>query len=115
MGGDVMVRNLNAEIAAGANQPTDSTLTVSACGVGPGGPFVPAALTNFFRPSGTNASVAIALLSNPATAPCVTTVLPLVQQEYGLNASCNLSTFASCIPFGDLDAKYSDGSSACLG
>ncbi len=113
--GDLMVRNLNAAIAAGANQPTDSPLTVSACGVGPGGPFVPAALTNFFRPSGTNASVAIALLSNPATAPCVTTVLPLVQQEYGLNASCNLSTLASCIPFGDMDANYSNGSSVYHG
>src|SRR5229473_1659270 len=85
--GDLAVRNLNAAVAAGANQPTDSPLGVSACGVGPGGAFVPAALTNFFRPSGTNASVAVALLSNPATAPCVTAVLPLVQAAYGLNSS----------------------------
>src|SRR5207237_2131419 len=74
--GDFMVRNLQAAAAAGASQLTDSPFTVSGCGVGPGGPFVPAALTNFFRPSGTNASVAVALLSNPATAPCVTAVLP---------------------------------------
>lgn len=109
--GDFMVRNLNAAVAAGASQATDSPFTVSGCGVGPGGPFVPAALTNFFRPSGTNASVAIALLSNPATAPCVTAVLPLVQQEYGLNASCDLSTLANCVPFGDMDANFSNGSS----
>jgi hypothetical protein len=113
--GDLAVRNLNAAVAAGANQPTDSPLGVSACGVGPGGAFVPAALTNFFRPSGTNASVAVALLSNPATAPCVTTVLPLVQAAYGLNSSCNLSTLANCIPFGDMDANYSNGTSVYHG
>jgi hypothetical protein len=113
--GDLLVRNLNAAIAAGANQPTDSPLTVSACGVGPGGPFVPAALTNFFRPSGTNASVAIAILSNPSTAPCVTAVLPLVQAAYGLNSSCNLSTLANCVPFGDMDANFSNGTSAYHG
>jgi hypothetical protein len=109
--GDFMVRNLNAAVAAGASQATDSPFTVSGCGVGPGGPFVPAALTNFFRPSGTNASVAVALLSNPLTAPCVTAVLPLVQQAYGLNASCDLSTLANCVPFGDMDANFSNGSS----
>jgi hypothetical protein len=109
--GDFMVRNLNAAVAAGASQPTDSPFTVSGCGVGSGGPFVPAALTNFFRPSGTNASVAVALLSNPLTAPCVTAVLPLVQQAYGLNASCDLSTLANCVPFGDMDANFSNGSS----
>ena len=113
--GDLLVRNLNAAVAAGANQPTDNPLGVSACGVGPGGPYVPTALTNFFRPSGTNASVAIALLSNPATAPCVTTVLPLVQGAYGLNASCNLLTLANCIPFGDMDANFSNGSSVYHG
>jgi hypothetical protein len=109
--GDFMVRNLNAAVAAGASQATDSPFTVSGCGVGPGGPFVPAALTNFFRPSGTNASVAVALLSNPLTSPCVTAVLPLVQQAYGLNASCDLSTLANCVPFGDMDANFSNGSS----
>ena len=109
--GDLLVKNLNAAVAANQALPTESPLAVSACGVGVGGPFVPAALTNFFRPSGTNASIALALLSNPATAGCVTTVLPLVQQEYHLNASCNLATLANCIPFGDMDANYSNGSS----
>jgi hypothetical protein len=109
--GDLMVRNLNAAVADGAAQPTDSPFTVSGCNVGPGGPYVPAVLTNFFRPSGTNASVAIALLSSPTTAPCVTAVLPLVQQMYGLNASCDLSTLNNCVPFGDMDANFSNGSS----
>jgi len=111
--GDLMVRNLNAAIAAGVNVPTDSPFTVSGCGVGAGGPYVPAALTNFFRPSGTNASIALALLSDGSTAPCVTTVLPLVQQAYGLNASCDLTSpqLTNCIPFGDMDANFSNGSS----
>ena len=115
--GDLMVRNLNAAVAAGANQNTDSPFTVSACGVGSGGPYVPAALTNFFRPSGTNASVALALLSNPSTAACVTSVLPLVQQAYGLNTSCDLTSpqLTNCVPFGDMDANFSNGSSVYHG
>ena len=113
--GDLLVKNLNAAVAAGANQPTDNPLTVTKCGVGAGGPYVPAALTNFFRPSGTNPSIALALLSSPLTAPCFTTVLPLVQQEYGLNATCNPLTLANCVPFGDMDANYSNGSSVYHG
>jgi hypothetical protein len=109
--GDLMIRNLNAAIADGANAAADSPFTVTGCNVGPAGPYVPAALTNFFRPGGINPSIAIGLLSNPATAPCVSVVLPLVQQEYGLNASCNVATLANCVPFGDMDANYSNGSS----
>jgi hypothetical protein len=109
--GDLAVENLNAAVAAGASLSTDNPLNVSGCGVGAGGPYVPAALTNFFRPSGNNPSIALALLSSPATAPCVTQVLPLVEKEYGLNSSCNFATLANCIPFGDMDANYSNGSS----
>jgi hypothetical protein len=110
-----MVRNLQAAVAAGAALPTDSPFTVSGCGVGAGGPYVPAALTNFFRPSAVNPSIAIGLLSSPATAACVTTVLPLVLQEYGLKSTCDLTTLAGCIPFGDMDANYSNGSSVYHG
>jgi hypothetical protein len=115
--GDLMVRNLNAAVAAGVNQPTDSPFTVSGCGVGPGGPYVPAALTNFFRPGGVNPSIGLALLSSPATAPCVTEVLPVVQELYGLNTNCNLTSpsLTGCVPFGDMDANYSNGSSVYHG
>src|SRR5208282_5147541 len=113
--GDLMVRNLDAAVADGKNLPTDNPFNVVACGVGLGGPYVPAALTNFFRPSAINPSVAIGLLSQPSTAPCVTTVLPLVLQEYGLSSPCNLNTLAGCIPFGDMDANYSNGSSVYHG
>ncbi len=111
--GAFMVRNLQAAIAAGASKLGDSPFTVSGCGVGVGGPYVPAALTNFFRPGGINPSIGLALLSSPATAPCVTAVLPLVQQEYGLNTNCDLTSPAltGCIPFGDMDANYSNGTS----
>jgi Carboxypeptidase regulatory-like domain len=113
--GDFVVRNFNAAsaaaIAAGQSAPTNP-LTVSTCGVSPTGvPFVPAALTNFFRPSGTNASIAQGLLSSAATAPCVTSILPLVQKLYGLNTMCNPATLGNCVPFGDMDANYSNGSS----
>jgi hypothetical protein len=113
--GDLAVANLNAAVAGGVDLPTDSPLAVTGCGVGAGGPYVPAALTNFFRPSGVNASIALALLSSPATAPCVQVVLPLVEQEYGLNTSCDLATLANCVPFGDMDANYSNGSSVYHG
>jgi hypothetical protein len=113
--GDLAVANLNAAVAGGVDLPTDSPLAVTGCGVGAGGPYVPAALTNFFRPSGVNPSIAIGLLSSPATAPCVQVVLPLVEQEYGLNTSCDLATLANCVPFGDMDANYSNGSSVYHG
>ena len=109
--GDLMIRNLQAAVAAGAASSFDSPFTVSGCGVGPLGPFVPSALTNFFRPSGVNPSIGVPLLLNPATAPCITTVLPLAQAVYGLNTNCDLMTLAGCIPFGDMDANYSNGSS----
>jgi hypothetical protein len=109
--GDLMIANLTAAVLGGAASKTENPFTVSACGIGAGGPYVPAALTNFFRPSGVNPSIALALLSNPVTAPCVTTILPLVQAKYGLNTACNLATLAGCVPFGDMDANYSNGSS----
>ena len=91
--GDLMLRNLSAAIAGGGALPTDSPFTVAGCGVGPAGPYVPAALTNFFRPSAVNPSIAIALLSNPATAPCVTTVL-----HSGLFAAVPASTRTAILP-----------------
>ncbi len=109
--GDLLMKNLNAAVAAGVNLPTDDPLGVTGCGVGAGGPYVPAVLTNFFRPSAVNPAIALGLLASPATASCVTTVLPLVLKEYGLNSTCDLSTLVGCVPFSDMDANYSNGSS----
>jgi hypothetical protein len=117
--GDFMIRNLLAAAADPASgvKLTDNPFTVSACGPtnGVGIPYVPAALTNFFRPGGVNPSISGALLANPATAPCVTAILPAVQQMYGLSTNCNPATFAGCVPFGDMDANYSNGSSVYHG
>jgi hypothetical protein len=86
------------------------------CGTNPGGqPWVSAALTNFFRPSAVNPALALAYLSNPASAPCVTTVLPLILQRDGLTNTCNYATLAGCIPFSDMDANFSNGSSVYHG
>jgi hypothetical protein len=114
--GDFMMRNLFAAAAAGVT--ATNPFTVSACGVGAGGPYVPAALTNFFRPGGVNPSISGALLlsGDPGKAACVQQVLPLVQQLYGLSTNCNVAPpFAGCVPFGDMDANYSNGSSVYHG
>jgi hypothetical protein len=93
-----------------------TTLGFTPCGVNPSGqPWVAASLTNFFRSSAVNPAIALALLSNPASAPCVTTLLPAVLQADGLTSTCNLGTLAGCIPFSDMDANYSNGSSVYHG
>jgi hypothetical protein len=114
--GDLMLNNLNAAVAAKVNLPTDSPFLVSGCGVGPGGPYLPAALTNFFRPGGLNPSVAEAYLSEgPLGAGCVGLANQVLAGE-GLNAGCNPAVgLANCIPFGDMDANYSNGSSVYHG
>ena len=116
--GDLLVTNWQRAVAAGAALPSDNPLLVSGCGVGPAGAFVPAALMNFFRPSGVNPAIALGLLGNPSTAPCVTTVLPLLAPALsaaGINMNCNLTTLANCVPFSDMDAQYSNGSSVYHG
>ena len=109
--GDLMVANLRAAVAAGANAPSDSPFLVSSCGVGPGGPFVPAALTNFFRPSGINPSVAnFIAATQPGGALCVGLAQQVLQAD-GLNANCDPTTLVNCVPFGDMDANFSNGNS----
>ena len=111
--GDLLVANLRAAVAAGLNQPTDNPLLVSGCGVGPGGPYVPASLVNFFRPSGLNPSIANAYIAQGG-AQCVG-LAQQVLQAAGLNANCNPATLDNCVPFGDMDANYSNGSSVYHG
>ena len=116
--GDLLVKNWQAAVAGGAALPTDNPLFVSGCGVGAGGAFVPAALMNFFRPSGVNPAIALGLLANPATAPCVTSVLPLLAPSLanaGINMNCDPATLTNCVPFSDMDAQYSNGSSVYHG
>jgi hypothetical protein len=113
--GDLLVRNWQALVAADPSQATTNPLFVTGCGVGPAGPFIPAALVNFFRPSGLNASVSnFFSAAVPGGAQCV----GLAQQVlglYGLNTACDPTTFTNCVPFSDMDANYSNGSSVYHG
>jgi hypothetical protein len=112
--GDLMLNNLSAAVAAGVNQPTDSPFLVSGCGIGSRGPYVPAALVNFFRPGGLNPSVAEAVIAQGGAA-CVSLANTVLQTE-GLNAGCNPGvSLANCVPFGEMDANYSNGSSVYHG
>jgi hypothetical protein len=111
--GDLMVANFNAALQAG--QTPASPFTVSGCGATPGGvPYVDSSLMNFFRPGGLNPSIA-ALYQNfiPGGAACVGLAQTLLQglASQGFNANCDPNSFTGCVPFGDMDANYSNGSS----
>ena len=113
--GDLMVANLNASIAAG--EPVGSPFTVGTtgnpCGVGSAGPWVNSALMNFFRPGGLNPAIAAALIQGGG-AECVGLAEQLESglASQGFNAACDpFTSLAKCVPFGDMDANYSNGSS----
>jgi carboxypeptidase family protein len=125
--GDLMVNNLLvAQQAAKASgiQPTNpnyptSPFTVGTstafppCGLVGGQPYVPAALMNFFRPSGLNPSIAGGLIAAGAGA-CVGLGEQILQglKSQGFNAACDpFTSLNNCVPFGDMDANYSNGSS----
>jgi hypothetical protein len=119
--GDLMINNFEAAsaaaTAAGVAAPA-SPFTVSGCGVSPtGAPYVDSSLMNFFRPSGLNPSIALAYLSNPASAPCVGVANTILQSlaSQGFNTTCNPATLSGCIPFSDMDANYSNGTSGYNG
>ena len=127
--GDLLLANFNAALTDPTSYATTggplgvgagpSSSGYAPCGVNPSGePWVSAALMSFFRPSGLNPSIANALAAAGA-GPCVTTLAPAVWQFLaasgyslaGVNQNCNPSTLSNCIPFGDMDANYSNGSS----
>ncbi|MBV9625930.1 MAG: carboxypeptidase regulatory-like domain-containing protein [Acidobacteria bacterium] len=113
--GDLMVKNFLTALAAGQN--FSSPFAMSGCGVGPGNtPWVDSALVNFFRPSGINPSIAGAYLANGGGA-CVALAETLMQglSGQGFNGNCDPQTLSSCIPFGDMDANFSNGSSVYHG
>jgi len=95
--------------------PPASPFTVSGCQ--PAGaplPYVDPALMNFFRPSGLNPSIAAAhYLAGDAA--CVAEAQGLLKTLPGFNANCNPAPptfdYTNCIPFGDMDANYSNGTS----
>ncbi len=116
--GDLMVANFEAAYADAtiAHQtPPASPFTVSGCN--PGGtagspfPYEDASLMNFFRPGGLNPSIIGAYASVGDPLGCIAQAVALVHTIPGFNANCDPATFTGCVPFGDMDANYSNGSS----
>jgi len=116
--GDLMVQNFegayyDAKLTGGALPA--SPFTVSGCNPGGGSsplgpfPYVDASLMNFFRPGGLNPSIigAYGAIGDPLG--CITQAATLAH-TLGFN-NCDPASFAGCIPFGDMDANYSNGSS----
>jgi hypothetical protein len=123
--GDLMTANFEAAYydARAAGQPTPtSPFTVSGCN--PGGtatspfPYVDPALMNFFRPSGLNPSIAAAHYAAGDVA-CVAQSQALLATIPGFNTKCNPAPptfdYSGCVPFGDMDANFSNGSSVYHG
>jgi len=113
--GDLIVQNWMAAVAAGAASPTSNPLFISTCGPSPlaGFPgampnYVPAALTNLYRPDGLNASMVGAFPN------CIADAVQNLAAA-GLNAKCDPTTLTSCVPFADMDANYSNGTSVYHG
>jgi hypothetical protein len=118
--GDLMVTNFEAARydAAVINNPAvfpapSSPFTVSGCNAGGGPlqlkPFVDASLMNFFRPGGVNPSIIGAYASIGDPLGCIGQAVTLAH-TLGFN-NCDPATFTGCVPFGDMDANYSNGSS----
>ena len=114
--GDLVTQNWMAAVAAGAATTSTNPLFITTCGPSPlAGAFpgalpyyVPPTLVNLFRPSGLNASMVTAFPS------CVTDAIADLMAA-NLNANCNPGTLSNCVPFGDMDANYSNGSSVYHG
>jgi hypothetical protein len=105
---ELLVANWERAVAAGPGAggvaATALPLQVTGCGVGPLGPFVSAPLLSFFRPSGFNPSLA----SQAAFAAC----LPLATATAQANG---LTVGGGTIPFSDMIANFSNGSSVYHG
>ena len=91
----------NAWAVANAQPLFTNPLTIATCNVGPAGAFVPPALLSFFRPSGVNPSL------TPVFAPCMG-LANLVAAQYHLSTG-------PTVPFSDMVANFSNGSSVYNG
>jgi hypothetical protein len=114
--GDLMTGNFAAayyDAVLTGNAPPASPFTVSGCNPGgptsPQGPFpyVDPALMNYFRPGGLNPSIGV------VESGCIPQALALLATQPGYNLNCNPTppAYTGCVPFGDMDANYSNGSS----
>ena len=105
--GDLMVANF---FASGASASSPFTVTNPTCNPA----WVDPSLVNFFRPGGLNPSIAAAFYLN-GQAACVAQAQALLASLPGFNATCNPAPpnfdYTGCVPFGDMDANYSNGTS----
>jgi hypothetical protein len=108
-----LVANWKAAIAAGAagGNPTDPQSTAT-FGVGPLGPFVPAAVMNFFRPSGVNPSLC-GLATNGLTCPALPAtaqaLVAAVEAKYGIKG------YGVPVPWAGMTPNESAGNSVYHG
>jgi len=122
--GDLTVANWRAALA---DPNSGVTLTTSPLAVGSGNvpcdpldpTWVSAGLVSFFRPGGVNPSIANALISQGAGG-CVTLANALLAASgKKFNTSCdpfaNAGDLTGCIPFSDMAANFSNGSSVYHG
>ena len=115
--GDLMVANFNAALADGQTPASPFTVGTSGCPLRTGPltrPWVSAPLMNFFRRGGLNPSIAQALILGGGSA-CVGLAEKMESNltSQGFNVTCDPLSggYAGCVPFGDMDANYSNGSS----
>jgi Carboxypeptidase regulatory-like domain len=115
--GDLLSANFLTALNEG--QTFSSPFAMSGCSVpGAPAPWVDSAITNFFRPGGLNPSVAAAYLAQgSAGAYCVNLAQQILSglASQHFNTNCDPTTFIGCVPFGDMDANYSNGSSVYHG
>jgi hypothetical protein len=116
--GDLMTSNFESayyDALASGQTPPASPFTVNGCSAGGTAtspyPYVDASLMNFFRPGGLNPSIIGAYGSVGDPLGCIAKAAALVATIPGFNANCDPATFTGCVPFGDMDANYSNGSS----
>jgi hypothetical protein len=98
---ELLLRNWQRALAAGAITPDVLPIQVATCGVGPLGPFVPAPLMNFFRPSGLNPTLTGVFAACMPLANAI-----LAETGFGLGVP---------IPFSFPVAQFSNGSSVYHG
>ena len=124
--GDLMTANFLAAVQDATVNPIPgrpvpaSPFTVSGCNVSTDPlPYVDPSLMNYFRRGGLNPAIAAAFQLGGQSA-CVTQAQALLTTLPGFNTACNPTasngfSYTGCIPFGDMDANYSNGSSVYNG
>ena len=118
--GDFLLENWQAAYSDPTSNAAGGPLAVGTgpapCGINPntGVPWVSPALMNFYRPSGLNPAIAIALNAAGAGS-CVTLAQQILHTLPGFNTQCDPTTLDHCVPFSDMDANFSNGSSVYHG